>query len=76
MARIIGLDIELINTPELPVRAYEIAMQFRMKWIYDALYVALAEIVGCDMWTADASLHAAVRDAFPNVHLLTELRTA
>ena len=76
MARIIGLNIELINTPELPVRAYEIAATFRLKWIYDALYVALADVVGCDMWTADASLHAAVRDAFPNVHLLTELQTA
>lgn len=75
MARIVGLDIELVNTPELPVRAYEIAARFRLKWIYDALYVALAEIVGCDMWTADVFLHAAVHDAFPNIYLLSELRT-
>ncbi len=75
-SRIPTLSVQLYGDSETTVRALDIAMQFNLKWIYDALYVALADIVGCDMWTADASLHASVRDAFPNVHLLTEMRSA
>ena len=67
---------EAVFMSELPLQAFEIAAQFNLKWIYDAFYVALADIVGCDMWTADATLHRAVHPAFPNVRLLTELRRA
>lgn len=60
--------------PELPLRALEIAAQFNLKWIYDAFYVALADIVGCEMWTADATLYRTVHPAFSKIHLLSELR--
>jgi predicted nucleic acid-binding protein len=66
------LSIDSVAPRTLPSRAFEIAAQFRMKWIYDAFYVALAEIIGCDLWTADAALHAAVRDAHANVRLLAD----
>ena len=39
------LRVETIAIPNLPLRAFEIAAQFNLKWIYDAFYVALAEIV-------------------------------
>jgi predicted nucleic acid-binding protein len=68
----IRLPIRLVSPPGLPRRAFEIATEFRMKWIYDAFYVALAEIIGCDLWTADERLHEMVHDAYPNVRLLTE----
>jgi predicted nucleic acid-binding protein len=57
-------------------RAFEIAAQFRMKWVYDAFYVALAEVMGCELWTADARLHEMVHDAYPNVRLLTEFEAS
>lgn len=67
-----NLPVERMSPPALPLRAFEIAGQFRLKWIYDAFYVALAEIVGCDLWTADEALYDAVRAAHTNVRLLTD----
>jgi predicted nucleic acid-binding protein len=66
------LSVDVLSPPHLPLRAFEIASQFGLKWIYDAFYVALAEIVGCDLWTADGALHEAVRAVHTNVHLLAE----
>ena len=67
-----ALPVLAMSPPGLSRRAVEIAARFELKWIYDAFYVALADIVGCDLWTADAALHEAVRGAHPNVHLLSE----
>jgi predicted nucleic acid-binding protein len=67
-----NLPVERMSPPTLSRRAFEIAAQFQLKWIYDAFYVALAEIVGCDLWTADEALHAAVRQVHTNVRLLSE----
>ncbi len=67
-----NLPVETMSPPGLPARAIEIADQFNLKWIYDAFYVALAEIVGCELWTADETLHAAVCDVHTNVRLLSE----
>lgn len=66
------LSIDSVAPRTLSVRAFEVAAQFQMKWVYDAFYVALAEIVGCDLWTADEALHAAVRDVHTNVRLLAD----
>ena len=71
-----ALAIVQTSPPGIERRAFEIAARFRMKWIYDAFYVALAEIVGCDLWTADEKLHETVRAAFPNVRLLTDYSAA
>ena len=67
-----NLPVETMSPPGLPGRALEIAAQFGLKWIYDAFYVALAEIVGCDLWTADEALHAALSGTHANVRLLSE----
>ena len=67
-----ALAVMIMSPSGIHRRAFEIAAQFGLKWIYDAFYVALAEIVGCDLWTADEALHAAVSGAHTNVHLLAE----
>jgi predicted nucleic acid-binding protein len=64
--------VQIQNPPELAARAFEIAAEFSWKWIYDAFYVALAEVAGCDLWTADARLHSDVRRRHRNVRLLAE----
>jgi len=73
-ANIVDLGVQLFDHRETVTAGLEIALRFNLKWIYDAFYVALADIVGCDMWTADTGLYRAVNPAFPNVHLLAELR--
>ena len=37
-------------------RALSLAEQFNRPTVYDTHYVALAEIAGCDFWTADQRL--------------------
>ena len=66
------IEIRKLLPPGLSRRAIEIAAEFELKWIYDAFYVALAEIVGCDLWTADEELYTAVRDTHSNVRLLAD----
>lgn len=74
LAMLADVRPDSVFMPDLPLRAFEIAAQFSLKWIYDAFYVALADIVGCEMWTADTTLHRTVQTGFPNVRLLAELR--
>lgn len=51
-----GLDkvtVQLLTPPNLRQRAREIAEQFNLRTVYDATHAALAELRGCEFWTAD-----------------------
>jgi predicted nucleic acid-binding protein len=54
--------IQMVSTLHLLDRAWEIAKQFRLRWLYDSFYVALAEKRGCTLWTADIELYNAVKN--------------
>ena len=43
--------------------SFTLARSLRLPAIYDSLYVALAQIVGCELWTADLRLANAVAGA-------------
>ena len=45
---------------ELHTKAWEIAKALSQRKAYDAHYLALAEIEGCELWTADRRLYNAV----------------
>ena len=45
--------LELHKTPELYGRALELANEPCQGAVYDAYYLALAETLGGDLWTAD-----------------------
>ena len=52
-----GLRVEIINEDEeLSLRAFELAGKLGQSKAYDAIYVALAEKLVADFWTADESL--------------------
>jgi predicted nucleic acid-binding protein len=53
-------------------RALAIAAQLRLKYTYDAFYLALGELLDCDVWTADRVLYAAAHASFPRLRLLSE----
>lgn len=52
----LDLPINLVNEANLHLRAREIAMQFNLPAAYDAHYLALAEWMKIDLWTADLRL--------------------
>lgn len=51
-----GLDkvtVQILTHQNLRQRAREIAGQFNLRTVYDATYAGLAELRGCEFWTAD-----------------------
>lgn len=48
--------IQFFADDQLIERAYELATQYNRPAGYDALYLALAERLGCEFWTADQRL--------------------
>ena len=51
---LLASGVELRDTPDLNSRALELADQLQQGAVYDAHYLALAESLDCDLWTADA----------------------
>ena len=49
--------------PALSTRALELALRFKRPASYDAHYLALAEDLGCELWTADERLWNATHTA-------------
>ena len=60
IARLLESRLELHQTPSLHVRALQLASQLKQGAAYDAHYLALAESVGCELWSADERFYRAV----------------
>jgi predicted nucleic acid-binding protein len=56
------LPVQVLTPPDLYRRAWELATRFNRPAVYDAHYLALAEMMNCELWTADERLFNAVRD--------------
>jgi len=70
-----GLDkiaVQLLTHPNLRQRAREIAEWFNLRTVYDATYAALAELRGCEFWTADKVFYDAVKAGLPFVRYLPD----
>lgn len=52
----LDLPITLVNEKNLHLRAREIAMKYNLPATYDAHYLALAEWMDIELWTADKRL--------------------
>lgn len=57
----LDLPITLVNEKNLHLRAREIAIQYNLPATYDAHYLALAEWMDIELWTADMRLVKAVK---------------
>lgn len=67
LAAFLGYPISLRSVPQVHERALALADIFDLHASYDAHYVALAEILGCDLWTDDQRLLGSVTRALPFV---------
>ena len=70
---VLTLEIELHETSRIHHRALELASHLDQGAAYDSHYLALAESLGCDLWTADQRLHRTAGPLSPNVHWLGDL---
>jgi predicted nucleic acid-binding protein len=67
-----GTPVKILAHPGLRKRAREIAEQFNQKYVYDSTYAALAELRGCEFWTADKLFYDAVKEALAFVKYLPD----
>ena len=69
---LLASGIELRDEPGLQVRALQLASRLRQGAVYDAHYLALAEALGCDFWTADQRFYRAAVSVTQNVRWIGE----
>ena len=69
---LMSLGIAIPATPDLHSRALEYASHLKQGAAYDAHYLALAESLGCEVWTADRRFHRAVSPGVDNVRWIGE----
>lgn len=64
----------IVTHRRLRKTAREIARQFNQRKVYDSTYAALADLRGCDFWTADKAFFDAVSFDLPFVHYLLDYK--
>jgi predicted nucleic acid-binding protein len=67
-----AIGVRIVTHPDIVRRAREIARQFNQERICDSLYAALAELRGCEFWTADKVFHDAVKSVLSFVKYLPD----
>ena len=72
LAAFYAVGVRIVTHPDMVRRAREIARQFNQERIYDSLYAALAELRGCEFWTADKAFYEAVRSKLSFVRYLPD----
>ncbi len=72
LGQVSALDLELYHSFPLYPRALELASTLAQGAVYDCVFLALAESLDCELWTADARFYRAARERHPRVRLLTE----
>lgn len=73
MERFARAGIGLRSTPGIYARAIELASELRQGASYDAHYLALAEFMGCDLWTADERFYRAAVRNHSGIHWIGEV---
>ena len=69
-AKLQTLPIQQMTVLGQRQRAWEMATAYGFATVYDATYLALAELRGCEFWTADERLFHQVKDTLPFVKWL------
>lgn len=64
--------VRIVTHPNMVRRARRIARRSKQERIYDSLYAALAELRGCEFWTADKVFYDAVKAVLPFVKYLSD----
>lgn len=64
-----NLSVEVREPDELSAAAWRLAIRLNQPTVYDCCYLALADIMGCELWTADARFAGAASLHLPHVRL-------
>lgn len=64
--------VQIIHDPRVKEHARQISRQFNQRCVYDATYAALAELRGCEFWTADKAFYDSVKAVLTFVKYLLD----
>jgi predicted nucleic acid-binding protein len=67
LSRFFSYRVRLLAPDALSERALTLADDHNLTAVYDAHYIALAELAGCDLWTADQRLIRSLSTPLPYV---------
>lgn len=70
LAGLLRMGIEIRESPQIHLRALELAQELQRPAVYDTHYLALAEMLGCDFWTADERFFNSAKEAHHRVKWL------
>ena len=68
-----SFGVALHATPDLHSKALAIASHLKQGAAYDAHYLALADSLGCEVWTADQRFYRAASSGVDNVRWIGEV---
>lgn len=71
LAAFLAQDIALMHPDSLVERGWQLAARFNRPTVYDAIYLALGELLDCEVWTADRRLYNAAGATLPQLQLLS-----
>ena len=66
------IPLRLAAPPALAPRALELCHEFGWSYPYDAFYLAVGELLDCEVWTADGPFHRDASSAYPRLRLLAD----
>jgi len=72
LAAFYAVGVRIVTHPDMVRRARGIARQFNQERIYDSLYAAIAELSGCEFWTADKAFYEAVKSELSFIKYLPD----
>jgi len=72
LEHLLALPIRLLTPERLHITACKIAIELGQSVAYDAHYLALAQNLGCELWTGDKRLYRKIREKMPWVRLIQE----
>ena len=75
VAGLLASGIDLFDPPNLYGRALELASRLDQGAVYDAHYLALAETLDCELWTADEKFFHAASPVVKNIRLIGHVST-
>ena len=74
LAGLLDMGIEIRESPQIHFRAMDLAHELQRPAVYDTHYLALADILGCDLWTADERFFNSVKERQPRIRWLGEFK--
>ena len=70
LSQLLAYPVEFHEDDALLKEAYELAVRFNRPRAYDSQYMALAQRLNCDFWTADERLANSTQGQFPHIRWL------